>query len=175
MCKMNCTSTNIFTLISSVWCTCSMYTFSLLSSVTRCLKKFLFSCETNFTTSTEHPIINFTLFNDGLYIPIICLFLDFWKYLSHLLISFAIILDTLHLWTRQEPCCARIQGLPEFAFLIFKIDISIVQREAFLPNVNKTIILILCLKLYKQAEKLKSREMNDEGWMMNDESWRMKD
>ena len=27
----------------------------------------------------------------------------------------------------------------------------------------------------KQAEKLKSREMKDEGWKMNDESWTMKD
>ena len=27
----------------------------------------------------------------------------------------------------------------------------------------------------KQAEKLESREMKDEGWNMNDESWKMKD
>ena len=27
----------------------------------------------------------------------------------------------------------------------------------------------------KQAEKLKSCEMKDEGWKMNDESWKMKD
>ena len=26
----------------------------------------------------------------------------------------------------------------------------------------------------KQAEKLKSREMKDEGWKLNDESWKMK-
>ena len=28
---------------------------------------------------------------------------------------------------------------------------------------------------FKQAEKLKSREMKDEGWKMNDECWKMKD
>ena len=27
----------------------------------------------------------------------------------------------------------------------------------------------------KQAEKLKSREMKDEGWKMKDEGWKMKD
>ena len=29
--------------------------------------------------------------------------------------------------------------------------------------------------LIKQAEKLKSREMKDEGWKTNDEIWKMKD
>ena len=29
--------------------------------------------------------------------------------------------------------------------------------------------------IFKQAEKLKSCEMKDEGWKMNDESWKMKD
>ena len=31
------------------------------------------------------------------------------------------------------------------------------------------------VKKVKLAEKLKSREMKDEGWKMNDESWKMKD
>ena len=47
----------------------------------------------------------------------------------------------------------------------------------YLSSINWCIVTLWCYILFKQAEKLKSREMkegwmkNVEGWMMNDEGW----